>query len=64
MGRKDGVPRYLGLIDDQGHAAVSIGNPDTATRTATLVPGTGQDMAAFTGSNGKSLDMYNATMQS
>lgn len=63
LGRKDGVPRYLGLLDDQRHAAVSIGNPDTATRTATLVPGTGQDMAAFTGSDGKSLDMYNATMQ-
>lgn len=63
LGRKDGVPRYLGLLDDQRHAAVSIGNPDTATRTATLVPGTGQDMAAFTCSDGKSLDMYNATMQ-
>ena len=51
------------MLDDQRHAAVSIGNPDTATRTATLVPGTGQDMAAFTCSDGKSLDMYNATMQ-
>jgi hypothetical protein len=41
LGTKDGVPRYLALIDDQGHAAVSIGNPDTASRTATFVPGTG-----------------------
>lgn len=62
LARKDGVPRYLGLIDDQGHAAVSIGNPDPAMRTATLVPGTGQDMAHFVGSDGKSLDMFNAAL--
>jgi Alpha/beta hydrolase len=59
---KDGVPRYLALIDDQGHAAVSIGNPDTASRTATFVPGTGQDLAAFDGSSRKSLDMYQAAL--
>jgi hypothetical protein len=59
---KDGVPRYLGLIDSQGHAAVAIGNPDTAGRTATFVPGTGQDMATFDGSNRKSWDMYQATV--
>jgi len=62
LARKDGIPRYLGLLDDQGHAAVSIGNPDTASRTATLVPGTGQDLAAFTGSDGKSLDMFRAAL--
>ncbi|MCG5431058.1 alpha/beta hydrolase family protein [Mycobacterium sp. MYCO198283] len=62
LARNDGVPRYLGMIDDQGHAAVAINNPDTASRTATLVPGTGQDMAAFAASDGKSLDMYNAAM--
>ena len=45
----DGIPRSPVYIDDQGHAAVSIGNPDTATHTATLVPGTGQDLAAFAG---------------
>jgi Alpha/beta hydrolase len=59
---QDGVQRYLGLIDDQGHAAVSIGNPDTAKRTATFVPGTGQDAATFDGSNRKSLDMYQAAL--
>lgn len=57
------APRLLGFIDDQGHAAVSIGNPDTATRSATFVPGTGQDMAAFEGSNNKSLSMFDAAMQ-
>lgn len=57
------APRLLGFIDDQGHAAVSIGNPDTATRNATFVPGTGQDMAAFEGSNNKSLSMFDAAMQ-
>lgn len=60
---KDGVPRYLALIDDQGHAAVAIGNPDTAKRTATFVPGTGQDMAAFQGSDRKSWDMYQAALK-
>jgi len=60
--RNDGVPRFLGSIDDRGHAAVSIGNPDTATHTAILVPGTGQDLAAFEGSDGKSLSMYQAAL--
>lgn len=58
----DGVPRLLGFIDDQGHAAVSIGNPDTAQRNAVFVPGTGQDLAAFNGSDGKSMDMFRAAL--
>jgi hypothetical protein len=60
LNRKDGVQRYLGFIDDQGHAAVSINNPDTATRNAIFVPGTGQDLTRFEGSDAKSLAMYNA----
>lgn len=59
---EDGVPRYLSFIDDHGHAAVSIGNPDTAKRTATFVPGTGQDLAAFDASNLKSQKMFNAAL--
>lgn len=59
----DGVPRLLGVIDDQGHAAVSIGNPDTASRTATLVPGTGQDLTAFEGASFKSAAMYDAAIR-
>lgn len=59
---KDGLPRYLALVDSQGHAAVSIGNPDTASRTATFVPGTGQDMAAFQGSDRKSGEMFRAAL--
>jgi hypothetical protein len=59
----DGVPRYLSFIDDRGHAAVSIGNPDTAKRTATFVPGTGQDLAAFGGSSLKSEKMFDAALQ-
>ncbi|MDT5196167.1 MAG: hypothetical protein QOH20_2921 [Mycobacterium sp.] len=62
LNAKDGAPRYLALIDDQGHAAVSIGNPDTAGRTATFVPGTGQDMATFEGSDRKSEAMFRATL--
>lgn len=52
------LPKYLGLIDDQGHAAVSINNPDTAKRDATFVPGTGQDTTRFSGSAEKSERMY------
>ncbi|MDI3312990.1 MAG: alpha/beta hydrolase [Mycobacterium sp.] len=60
LNRNDGMKRYLGLIDDQGHAAISIGNPDTATRNAILVPGTGQDTLAINGSDSKAAAMYNA----
>lgn len=59
---KNGAPRLLAMVDDQGHAAVSIGNPDTASRTATFVPGTGQDLGAFQGSYRKSEDMFRATL--
>ncbi|CDO88100.1 hypothetical protein AWC29_01875 [Mycobacterium triplex] len=62
LNRNDGVRRYLGLIDNQGHGAVAIGNPDYAKRNAILVPGTGQDLAAFEGSDLKSLAMYNSAM--
>jgi hypothetical protein len=60
LARKDGLKRYLGIIDDQGHAAVAIGNPDYATRNAIFVPGTGQDVSRFEGSDAKSVAMYNA----
>lgn len=60
--KEDGTQRYLGFLDDQGHASVSIGNPDNATRSAVFVPGTGQDMATFDGSDNKSLKMYQAAM--
>jgi hypothetical protein len=56
------APRLLGFIDDQGHAAVSIGNPDTATRNAVLAPGTGQDLAAFGAGEGKSEVMFRAAL--
>lgn len=63
LNRKDGVQRYLGVIDDKGHGAVAIGNPDYAKRNAILVPGTGQDLAAFEGSDSKSLAMYSAALR-
>jgi hypothetical protein len=56
------IPRYLGLLDDQGHAAVSLQNPDLAKKDATFVPGTGQDTNAFEGSNEKSIRMYRAAL--
>jgi len=58
----DGIPRMLGLVDDQGHAAVAIGNPDLAGHNAILVPGTGQDLTKFDAASGKSMDMFNATL--
>lgn len=45
LNSSDGLPRLLGIIDDSGHGAVSINNPDTAKRIATFVPGSGQDLA-------------------
>lgn len=63
ISKNDGVKRYLGFIDDKGHAAVAINNPDTATRNAIFVPGTGQDLAAFNGADGKSKDMYDAALR-
>ncbi|WP_181786759.1 alpha/beta hydrolase [Mycobacterium shimoidei] len=63
LNKNDGVKRYLGFIDDKGHAAVSINNPDTATRNAIFVPGTGQDLAAFNGADTKSRDMYEAALR-
>lgn len=56
------LPRYLGIIDDQGHAAVSINNPDTAKRDATFIPGTGQDLTRFDASALKSERMLSATL--
>lgn len=62
LDNKDGAPRLLAMVDDQGHAAVSIGNPDTASHTATFVPGTGQDLGAFEGSDRKSQEMFAAAL--
>ena len=57
----DGVPPlYLAMIDDQGHAAVSIGDPNTATRNALWIPGTGEDLATFGENNDRALNMYDA----
>lgn len=56
------VPRYLGLIDNEGHVAIALQNPDHARVTATFVPGTGQDINAIEGSVNKSLAMYGATL--
>ena len=52
------LPQYLLVVDDKGHAASSINNPDTAKRNATFVPGTGQDTTRYSGSADKSQRMY------
>ena len=62
LAKDDGYHRYLGLVDDNGHAAISIGDPDKSIRTATLVPGTGQDLSTIDGADGKSADMLRAAL--
>jgi len=59
----DGLPRLLGTLDDRGHAAVSINDPDTAKRDATFVPGTGQDLGRLEFSTSKSEQMLQATLR-
>ncbi|MCG5433561.1 alpha/beta hydrolase family protein [Mycobacterium sp. MYCO198283] len=58
----NGMPRFLGTLDDRGHAAVSINNPDTAKRNATFVPGTGQDLTRLQFSTDKSQRMLEAAL--
>ena len=59
----DGTPRFLGLLDDQGRAAVSIGNPDTASHNATFVPGTGQDLPRMPYSTEDAEAMFQAALR-
>jgi len=59
---KDGPHRYLGQLDQWGHGAIAINNPDTAKRNAILVPGTGQDLTTMDGADNKSLAMYGAAL--
>lgn len=54
--------RYLGLLDEFGHGAVSLGNPDTATRNAIFVPGTGQDLSRLSFSDEVASATYAATL--
>lgn len=56
----DGVPHLLGWLDDHGHAAISIGDPDRAKRNAVFVPGTAQDLSRWRFSEDKAKAMYKA----
>jgi hypothetical protein len=59
-----GTPkRYLGFLDDKGHAAVSIGNPDKASRNAILVPGTGDDLTNIGDNTERSWRMYQSALK-
>ncbi|WP_421841282.1 alpha/beta hydrolase [Mycobacterium sp.] len=58
-----GVKRYLGLLDEHGHAAISVGDPDTAARNATFVPGTGDDLTHITDATKHAQDMYFAALR-
>ncbi|ATL65864.1 alpha/beta hydrolase [Nocardia terpenica] len=46
---KDGVPRLLSQVDDQGRAAIALRNPDTAGNVVTYVPGTGENTTSIGG---------------
>lgn len=59
----DGLPRFLGTLDELGHSSVSINNPDTAIRNATFVPGTGQDLTRLEFSTVKSEEMLRAALR-
>lgn len=60
LDRTDGVSRFLGFLDNSGHGAVAIGNPDYAKRIGIFVPGTGQDLARLPFSDARAVSMYNA----
>jgi hypothetical protein len=53
---------YLGLLDEFGHGAVSIGNPDTASHNAIFLPGTGQDLSRLSVSDEIASAMHAATL--
>ncbi len=59
----DGSPRFLATIDNEGRAAVSINNPDTAKRNVTFVPGTGQDLTRLQFSTIKSHQMLESALR-
>jgi hypothetical protein len=63
LDRSDGMSRYLGFLDDIGHGAVAIGNPDYAKRNGIFVPGTGQDLARLPFSDARAVAMYNAARE-
>ncbi|MGA8330953.1 MAG: alpha/beta hydrolase, partial [Mycobacterium sp.] len=50
----------LGLLDEFGHGAVSLGNPDTALRNAVVVPGTGHTLSRLSLSDEVALATYAA----
>ncbi len=60
LDRADGMRRYLGHLDEIGHVAVAIGNPDYARRNGIFVPGTGQDPARLAFSDARAVAMYEA----
>ena len=57
-----GPKRYLGVLDELGHGAVAVANPDTARRNAIYVPGTGQDLSRLAFSDDKALAMHTAAL--
>ncbi|ERG69345.1 alpha/beta hydrolase [Segniliparus rugosus] len=60
---KDGVPRFLGTVDDKGHAAVALYNPDRARDTATVVPGTFSDLSTLEAYDQHSQDIIQSAIK-
>jgi len=62
LNSSSGPKHYLGLLDESGHGAVSIGNPDTASHNAIFLPGTGQDLSRMAVSDEIASAMYAAAL--
>jgi hypothetical protein len=57
-----GPKHFLGLLDEFGRGAVSIGNPDNASHNAIFLPGTGQDLSRLSISDEIAMAMYTAAL--
>jgi hypothetical protein len=58
----NGPKHFLGLLDEFGRGAVSIGNPDTASHNAIFLPGTGQDLSRLSISDEIAMAMYSSAL--
>ncbi|RVW08163.1 hypothetical protein EGT67_17280 [Prescottella agglutinans] len=56
-------PRYLLSVDDQGRAAVALGDPDRADNVATFVPGTGSRLTGIENDVDRSARMLGAAQR-
>ncbi|WP_157556776.1 alpha/beta hydrolase [Nocardia acidivorans] len=53
-------PRFLLTVDNRGHGAIALNNPDTAANIATFVPGTGSPLAGIGAGVGRARALLDA----